>query len=105
MTAEMNAISVGDVVDHWLVRPSCLTSPLTARDQPQVGRVEHGLDPRAERAERVVALGPGELPVGALLVAGGDVVGARCSRRRARARPRGATLRAGRPMTTASSPS
>ena len=46
------------------------------RGDGQVGRVELGLDPRAERAERVEALGPGPLPVLLLQVARGDVVGA-----------------------------
>jgi hypothetical protein len=43
---------------------------------PQVARLELGLDPGAQRAERVVALAPRPLPVGLLVVAGGDVVGA-----------------------------
>src|SRR5207244_3236762 len=37
-------------------------------------RLERGVDPRAERAECVVPLGPRPLPVGLLLVARGDVV-------------------------------
>src|SRR6478735_9589430 len=41
----------------------------------EVLRVEVGLDPRAERAERVEALGPRELDVAALQVAGGHVIG------------------------------
>ena len=42
---------------------------------PQVGRVELGLDPRTERAERVVSLGPGPLDVRTLLITRTDVVG------------------------------
>src|SRR5664280_931037 len=58
------------------VRPACLTSPLSvvlmARSSGSMSVEIHG----PSGAERVVALGPRPLPIGALLVAGGDVVGA-----------------------------
>ena len=60
----------------WKVRACCLTSPLTVVVSLQVGRVQAGLDPRAERAEPVEALGPGPLPVLGLQVPRGHVVGA-----------------------------
>ncbi len=75
MIAETNAIWAATSCTIWLVRPSWRTLAVDARDDAQIGGVEHRLDPRPERAERVVALGAGELHVGALLVAGGDVVG------------------------------
>ena len=58
------------------VRPACSSSPLTVVVHGEVGRVEVGGDPRAERAEGVEALGPAPLLLGALQVAGRDVVGA-----------------------------
>ena len=54
--------------------PSCLRSPLRNVLHAQVADVEVGLDPRPERAERVEALGAGELAVLALQVARGHVV-------------------------------
>ena len=68
-------------------------------------RVELGLDDRAERAERVVALGAGPLAVGLLDVAGGDVVARSCSRRRRRRSPLPSRRLRSLPITMASSPS
>src|SRR5918997_939493 len=50
--------------------------PVDQRVDGQVARVKVGLDPGAERAEGVEALGPRPLAVGPLQVARGDVVGA-----------------------------
>src|SRR3954451_4488952 len=62
---------------HDLARPAVLLSrPGQRRRDPEVGRVEIGLDPRAERAERVVALRPRPLSVRLLLVARRHVVAA-----------------------------
>jgi hypothetical protein len=47
------------------------------RPQREVGRIDRGLDPRADRAEGVEALGAAPLAVGLLEVAGADVVGDR----------------------------
>ena len=87
------------------VRDCCLTSPSSSvRRARSAGRARSRS--RAERAERVVALGPGPLPVVALLVPRGDVVGDGVAEQRcpapAPAAPRG---RRARRSTTASSPS
>src|SRR5690606_14514096 len=66
----------GDVVDELAGAPGLPDLAVDRRGERQVTGVEVGLDPRAERAEGVEALGPGELDVLLLQVAGGDVVGA-----------------------------
>src|SRR5487761_210029 len=72
---------VGDqcryIMQHFGGARPLLDLTVDRRGQGEVGRVGHGLDPRAERAERVEPLGPGPLAVPSLEVAGGDVVGAR----------------------------
>ena len=69
----------GDVEDHVagvaVLLEVAVEVGLHADAVDEVLRVEVGLDPRAERAEGVEALGPGELHVGALQVARGHVVG------------------------------
>ncbi len=42
--------------------------------QFEVGRVDIGNDPWPDRTECVMAFGPGPLPVGFLLIAGGHVI-------------------------------
>ena len=65
----------GHVVDHVGGRAVLHDLAVEARDDPLAGGVEVGLDPRAERAEGVEALGARPLAVAALQVAGRDVVG------------------------------
>ena len=86
------------------VVPSCFTSPSSVVRDREVGGVEVGLDPRAERAERVEALGPRPLAVGALQVARRDVVGDGVAVD-ALGGVLGLDTLGDRPMTTASSPS
>ena len=66
------------------------------------------VDPRAERAERVEALGPRPLRLAALQVAGGDVVGAGVAEHHVRARAaaarRGTAGRSRRPARPRSAP-
>src|SRR5580692_10127456 len=70
------ADQLGHVVQQ-LRRPRVLLDlTVHRRAQLQVSRVQVGLDPRAERAERVEPLGPGPLAVPGLEIPGGDVVGA-----------------------------
>ena len=68
--------SVGDVVQEHGGARGLLDLAVESRLDRKVGRIEIGLHPRPQRAERVVALGPRPLPVGRLLVAGGHVVAA-----------------------------
>src|SRR5690606_11669852 len=66
----------GNVVDELRGARALLDLAVERRGDRDVGRVELGLDPRAERAERVEPLGPAPLIVLRLQVAGGHVVGA-----------------------------
>ena len=81
ITLVMWATRVGMSKIRSLVEPSCTRSPLrwvwTRTPSAKSLRVEVGLDPGAERAEGVEALGAGPLPVLLLQVARGHVVGDR----------------------------
>ena len=78
---------------------------LDARRRRRSLRVEVGLDPRPERAERVEALGPGELPVASSAGRGRSRRWRSCSRGSRRSPAPAGTSRQIRPITTASSPS
>src|SRR6185437_5641218 len=67
---------VGHVADHLRGAAGLLELVVDRAGQREVGRVDLGFDPRAERAEGVEALRPPPLPFGPLQVAGGHVVGA-----------------------------
>ena len=76
MKAVTHSMIAGTSWSSCAVRPSWRSSPSTRHCTRDVAHVELGLDPRPERAERVVRLAAGPLPVGLLVVAGGDVVAA-----------------------------
>ncbi len=80
MKDEMYSMISGTLKNMSEVLPFCLSSSPPPRLSSRVvtstlRRVEVGLDPRSERAERVEALGAGPLTVLGLQVARGDVVG------------------------------